>query len=88
MRLSLAVGTVKKHFNWSGEFRPAPSLLGLGEVERILNTAGWLDKYTKLEYLQRFSEVHLSYYTPNGVSSYMLGGTSDIGLAVISREEQ
>lgn len=85
VRLSLAVGTVKKHYDWTGNYAPVRGQAGLAEVERILNDPTWLAKYTALDKFTSGASEQVSYY-PNG--KYMLGGTSDIGLAVISREEQ
>ena len=84
-RLSLAAGTVRKHFGWDGRYEPSLSQTGLAEVERILSTPGWLERHAKAEQVLEGSKRAVTFYRTGG---YMLGGTSDLGVVLVAREER
>lgn len=85
VRLNLAAGTVRKHFTWDGNYQPSLGSTGLAEVERILTTPGWLERYTQPEKFALGAGRRTSFYRTGG---YMLGGTDDLGIAVTAREER
>ncbi len=85
LRVSLAAGTVRKHFNRDGKFEPVHSSVGLEEGERILLTPGWLRRQADPERILAEAKPRVSLFRDG---KYMLGGTSEIGFIVTSVEQR
>lgn len=85
LRVSLAAGTVRKHFGRDGKYEPVHSSIGLEEAERILLTAGWIRRLANPERILAEARPRVSLYREG---RYMLGGTGEIGVIVTSAEQR
>lgn len=84
LRVSLAAGTVRKHFGRNGKFEPVYSSAELEEVERILLTPGWIRQFTNPERILAEARPRVSLFRDR---RYMLGGTGEIGVVVTSSDQ-
>ncbi len=82
-RLSLAVGTVRKHFDWDGHYHPVFSSLGLRELQSFLANPVVLKREASLERLFEAGGRGVSFYRGG---RYMLGSTSAVGVVLLAAD--